>query len=268
MIATHRVELAAPLADVRFPNLCVACAAAPPAGDVPLEKMFRRTHSDAPTTYVYERVQVPLCRSCLLAHQRAERPIDPAVIRRLRWMWLARILPYVLPMGIIVWLLAQFAPETVASARGLLAAPRDWGGLIGVAVVLFFLLCFYGFVRASLDAGRPLVAGGPWDDPNATYMRTRAGVLGSWYVIPGPPTPTLAAVDFADEDFQLFSANRRSFAFAQPEVARRFAEVNAELVWDPSSPRAQRAARRDKALIVAVVVVTLGVAAWRLLLPG
>jgi hypothetical protein len=260
MIAIHRVELAAPLADVRFPNLCVACAVAPPAGDMPLEKMFRRTHGDAPTTYVYERVQVPLCRSCLLAHQRAERPIDPAVIRRLRWTWLVRILPYVLPMGIILWLLAQLAPKTIASVGGLLATPRDWGGLIGVGILLFFLLCFYGFVRASLDAGRPLVAGGPWDDANATYMRTRAGVLGSWYVIPGPPTPTLAAVDFADEDFQLFSANRRTFTFAHAEIARRFAEVNAELVWDPSSPRARRAARRDKALIVVVVVVALGVA--------
>ena len=87
-------------------------------------------------------------------------------------------------------------------------------------------------------------------------------------MIPGPPTPTLAAVDFADEDVQLFAANRRTFAFAHAEVARRFAEVNAELVWDPDSPRARRAARRDKALIVAVVVAALGVAVWRLSLPG
>jgi hypothetical protein len=262
MIATHqvhRVELAAPLADVRFPNLCVACGATSPVGDVALEKMFRRTHGDAPTTYVYERVQVPLCVACLSSHQRAERPIDPAMIRRLRWTWLVRILPYVLPMGIILWLLAQLGPKTAASVAGLLATPRDWGGLIGVGILLFFLLCFYGFVRASLDAGRPLVASGPWDDPNATYMRTRPGALGSWYVIPGPPTPTLAAVNFADENFQIFGPNRRSFAFAHPEVARRFAEVNAELVWDSNSPRAQRVARRDKALIVAVVVAAVGV---------
>jgi hypothetical protein len=268
MTAAHRVELAAPLADVRFPNLCVACAAAAPAGDVPLEKMFRRTHHDAATTYLYERVRVPLCRACLSAHQRAEPPVDPAVIRRLRWTWLVKILPYALPMGICAYLLLQFLPKTIREVGRLLDEPRDWGGLLMLAVVLFFVLSLYSFVHMSLDAGRPLVADTNWAGPNDTYMRTHRGILGSWYVIPGPPTPTLAAVDFADEDVQLFSANRRTFAFAQAEVARRFAEVNAELVWDPSSPSARRVARRDKALIVAVVIVALGVAAWRLLTPG
>jgi hypothetical protein len=258
MIATHPVAVVGPLADVRFPNLCAACGTEPPAGDVRLEKMFRRVADESPDTIVFAHVDVPLCRACLDAHARAHVPIDPAVLRRLRRRWAGKALLYALPAAMLVWLLAHLAPLMVRSARALAADPRQWGALVAVGGVLFVLMCLGGIVYAALGEGRPLVA--PYDgDHTDAYVETVPAALGGLYVVPGRPTPTLAAVNFLDEEGPLFAPTHRTFTFANADVAARFAEVNAERLWDPASPRVRRAARIEKLAFVAVVVVTLGI---------
>jgi hypothetical protein len=261
-----QVELTGPLAAVRFPNVCASCGGAPPAGDVPLDKMFRRTYHESPTTYVFGRLQLPLCVACLAAHERATQPIDPAVLRRLRRGWALKVLPYIVPMGISLWLLAHLMPAVVKSTFIVLRDPKQWGDLMMVGVALFFGLCLFGFARMSINAGRPLIAdGGGY--PNDTHVVTMSGALGSLYVVPTPPTPPLAAVDFGDEHVELLAPNHRTFTFANADVAARFAEVNQVLLWDPGSPQALRAAGRQKVLVVAIAVAVLGVVAWQLLAP-
>jgi len=263
MLATHLVDLTGPLDGVRFPNLCVACGVTPPAGDVPLEKMFRRTYHESPTTYEYANVRVPLCARCLTVHERARGPIDPAALRRLRRQWALKILPYVFPTSAILWLLAHLTPLLARSGTALLGRSRNWGDLLVLGIVLFFAFCLYGFVRASLDAGRPLVD--RTGDLGDAYVRTQRGALGSWYVVPDGPTPPLAAVDFGDEQFEILAPNHRTFRFASADVAARFAAVNADRVWDPASPQARQASRVQRLAVVAVVVAVLGAAVWQLL---
>ena len=250
--ARYPVEIAGALADVRFPPLCARCAA-PPAGSLAVTKMFRRTHSDGPTTYVFGAVAVPFCGECIAAHARERTPPDPATLRSLRNRFLLRLLPYVIPVVVIVYLLGQFGGEALRSlARG--DATRALVFSIPVAI---FGLLFLMFARLVLKAREQLIAAYQ-GDPNAQYVDVVRGPLGTTCVLPGPPTATLAAVDFDDEEFQLFEANRRTFTFANPLVGEQFAAANAGLVWHPDSPSARRAtALRHAGLVVLGVAAAL-----------
>lgn len=256
MADAHRVEVTGPLHEIRFPNVCASCGAARPAGDARVEKMFRRTHSEHPTTYHFAAVHVPLCRGCLTAHERDRPPVDEAVLRRMRRQWALKVLPYVLPMGVQLFMVAQFGPKALSKLGGLTATPRQWDALIWLAPTLLFAGLFVLFVRMSLGAARPLIGDG-WHDPNATHVRMVPGPLGAQFVVPEVPTPTLAAIDFGDEQFEIFAPNRRGFAFRSAAVAEQFAALNANLVWDAASPRAVRARRLDRILVGAVIAVAV-----------
>jgi hypothetical protein len=248
--APYRVEIAGALGDVRFPPLCARCAT-PPAGTLTLAKMFRHVHSDSPDTRVYAAVQVPFCAPCLDAHRDERRPPDPRTLRRLRNTFLVRLLPYVIPVVVIVYMIKEFLRPTLrAVGKGDLT-----GALLFGAVVAFFGLLLLMFWRLVLKAREDLVAPST-GDPNAQHVEFVRGHFGATYVIPGPPTSPLAAVDFTDEDGQLFEANRRTFTFANPAVGAEFAAANAGLVWHPDSPAGRRASWLRHALFVA-----LGVAA-------
>ena len=126
-----------------------------------------------------------------------------------------------------------------------------WAGVLG-----FFGLCLLMFVRLILVARRNLIAN--WNgDPNDQYVAYARGPLGVHCVIPGPPTATVGAVDFADEDFELFARNRRTFTFRNLDVATAFAAENADLVWDPNSPVAVRARWGRNVVIGGVVVAAM-----------
>lgn len=240
----NRVEVTGDVGTLRFPAMCARCGA-PPAGVLPLSKMFRRTYdnSDARTRYLHAQVSVPFCRSCVAAHDAARRPPDPRVLRRLCNRWLLSCLPYVVPIVVIVWLGSKLAPsgiEAVASrdVTGMLV----WGGILA-----FLALSLWGFVRLVLAGRNALIADydpGPDElypeNPNDCYVEFARGPLGINCILPGAPTPTLASVDFGDEKFELLASNRRAFRFANPEVGAAFAAANAERVWDPASPRAVR----------------------------
>jgi len=255
---SHRVEISGPLSAVRFPSLCASCAATPPAGALPLVRMFRHVHHESPTTYTFAEVRVPFCAACLARHERDRPPVDPAVLRGLRWRWLFRVLPYAFPLAVLLFLLTKLGPLAARTLRDAAMHPRatpSWEVWAVLGIVGFFLLCLYGFVSMSIAAGRPLIAHRLERDANANDVVIVPGMLGSQYVIPTPPTPTLAAVRFADEDFQLFEANKRAFTFEHPVVAEQFAALNADRVWTPDAPQAVRGARRRYAAVVAVIVV-------------
>lgn len=258
-VAPHRVELAGALADVRFPPLCARCAA-PPAGTLTLAKLFRRTDSDGPTTHHYGVLAVPFCASCLDAHRRERRPPDPKTLRRLRNAFLVRCLPYVIPIAVNLFMIQAFArPAARAFMKGDVT-----GALLFCVPVLFFAALLAMFWRLVLGAREQLIApyaGEPrGDDPNAPYVEFVRGHFGATYVIPGPPTSPLAAVDFTDEDYQFFEANRRTFTLANPLVGEEFAAANAALVWHPDLPSARRARwLRHAALVVLGVAAAIAV---------
>jgi hypothetical protein len=247
----YHVEVAAGLHEVRLPELCASCAA-PPVGTLPLTKLFRRTYSDSPTQHLFGTVHVPFCLACLQAHEAERRAPDPVVLRRLRNRWLLRCLPYVIPVVVLTFLLGRILP----SALDAVTAANRVELLVWVGVVGFLALCLFGFVRLILNARRDLVAdfGGAANDQYAEVVR---GPLGITCVLPGPPTRPMSAVNFADENVELLGRNRRTFTFANVDVATAFAAANAELVWQPNSPRAVRLRWANRVLIGLVLGVGL-----------
>ena len=248
-VAPKRIRITGDLSDVKFPAECLRCTA-PPAGALTLTKMFRRVHSERPDQYVFASVRVPFCRDCLAAHERERQPPDPRVLRSLRNRWLVKCLPYVIPIVVIVYLLGQFARPAL---RGLAEGDVAEAAIFG-AVVLFFAAMLLMFVRLVLVARHGLIAN--WvGDPNDQYVELVRGPLGITCVLPGPPTSTLAAVNFTDENSDLFEPDRRTFTFTNPIVREHVAALNADLVWRKNSPRARLARLARRVALVVLVVV-------------
>lgn len=248
----YQVEVAARLKDVRLPALCARCGGTP-TGTLAVDKMFRRVRDDRPDYHVFERLPIPVCEACRLLHEAERRSPDPALLRKLRNRFFLRTLPYWVPIGVLLFLFTQLGPPALrAFAGGELVESLVWAGVLG-----FFGLLFLMFVRLILAARNNLIA--DWSgDPNDQYVEHARGPLGIHCVIPGPPTATVGAVDFADEDFELFAKNRRTFTFTNLDVATAFAAENADLVWDPDSPVAVRARWGRNVVIGIVVVVAVG----------
>lgn len=243
----YQVELAGGLGEVRLPDLCAHCAGAP-AGTLRLHKMFRRVHRDSPTTYLIDGLSVPFCRDCIAAHEALRQPPDPRELRRLRNRWILSTLPYWIPIGVLSWMIVQF----LSNVRGAIVAGDRIELLVWLGIVLLLALGLLAFLRHVLAGRRRQIAdhGG---DPDDQYVEIARGLLGVTCVLPGPPTPTLAAVNFSDEDVELFDRNRRTFTFTNLEVATAFAATNADLVYLPNSPRAIRA-RWGRNVVLALVV--------------
>jgi hypothetical protein len=249
----YRVELAGALADVRFPPLCARCAT-PPAGTLAVSKMFRRVSSESPAYHVHAALPVPFCAPCLQAHEAERRPPDPKTLARLRNTFLLRLLPYVIPVFVIVFMLKEFLRPTLRE----LGEGDVTSALLFSIPVLFFgalLLMFWRLVRKAREG---LI--GPYTgDPNAQYVEFVRGHFGATYVIPGPPTSPLAAVDFTDDESGVFEGTRRTFTFANAHVGRAFEAANAALVWHPDAPPARRARWMRHALLVGLgVAVAIG----------
>lgn len=250
----YEVEVAARLGEVRLPALCARCGGAP-TRSLTVQKMFRRVGRRTGNEYRFERLPVPVCEACALLHEAERRPPDPALLRALRNRWLLSTIPYWIPIGIIVFMLVQLGP----AALGAFAGGERVDQLVWLGVLLFFTVALLAFLRSILAARRNLIAG-YGGDPNDQHVEIVRGPLGITCVLPGPPTATLAAVNFTDEDFELLAKNRRVYTFTNLDVATAFAAANADLVWEPNSPRAIRSRWAANALFVVLAVV--GVALW------
>ena len=256
MDAEREVTVAGALGDVRFPNLCARCAA-PPSGTLRLVKMFRRVYPRKPAFHVFGRLDVPFCSACLAAHERERAPVDPAVPRALRTRWLLKSLVYAIPIGVTLFFVREFVPTV---ARAVSAGDLVRALVFGVVLAIFGLL-LWTFVRRVLDGRRALIADHA-GDPNDTYVEVVPGPMGSTCVIPGPPTPTLAAVNFDDDRILLFEPARRTFTFTNALVAEQFATLNSALVWDPAAPRVRRATRARWVLVVLVLGLAGAAFVW------
>lgn len=257
-IEPTRVKVTGPLHAVRFPDACAACGA-PARGALRVEKMFRRTSDDSPTRYLFAALDVPFCDDCRARHAGELTPVDPAVLRRLRWGFVVRCLPYVIPIGVLLWIIPQVI---LPMAREFLReGTPGWGTLIGVGIVAFFGVSLASFVHLVNQARKDLTA--PYaGDPNDTYVRRERVLLGRNAVIPGAPTSVLAAANFTDDQSELFEPERRTFTFRDPVFAAQFAALNADRLWDAKAPRARRARWLRKAALYAVVAA--GAAIWLL----
>lgn len=258
-----RVKVTGPLHAVRLPDACAACGT-PARGTLRVEKMFRRTSGDSPSRTIFSALDVPFCDACRAAHARELAPVDPAVLRKLRWQFVGRIVPYVFPIGVILWLfpkiLAPLARDLWKEGIGLRVASGawNWGLLMGVGILAFFAFCLFGFLNLVNQARHHLTTSYV-GDPNDVYVRREWLLLGRNAVIPGEPTSVLAAANFTDDVSELFEPERRTFTFRDPVFAAQFAALNAERIWSGRSPRA-RWARKARNVVFGVLLVVGGLA--------
>jgi hypothetical protein len=257
-----RLKLTGPLHTLRLPEACAACGA-PARGTLRVEKRFRRSSDDS-TRYVYEALDVPFCDGCRAAHARELPPVDPAVLRRLRWQFIGRTVPYWIPLGVLAYLFAVALLPMAGSLVREGLAPRtasgqwNWGLLIGVGVLAFFSVCLYAFVTLVNNARNDLIA--PYDASSDDHYVRRARLLfGDNAVFLGPPTSVLAAANFTDDRSELFEPERRTSTFRDPVFAAQFAALNADRVWSAKAPRA-RLARRARNVVFALLLVFGGLA--------
>ena len=241
------VEVVGSLSHAEFPALCVECGAAADR-TLPIPKLFYCENGDNPGYYYATAVVAPACPGCVQAHERELRPIDPEAKRRLLRGWAIAALPYVVPMGVILWMLTLFVPNLLEALREG-TEPVEmavWG-----AVCAFFGLLGLMFWGLVMKPGRQMILT-PAHTP--TYVKVERGPLGGRFVAPTEPTSLMRSVDFTDDISELFEPERHRFAFRNYEVAARFGELNADREWDPASTRAQLAARGRKAVIAAAVL--------------
>jgi hypothetical protein len=250
-VPTTRVKVCGPLSHAIFPEACARCGV-PARGTLPVEKMFRHTHSDSPTTYEFARVHVPFCDGCRAEHARLLEPVDRAALRKLRWTFVARCLPYVIPIGVLLYMIPKVL---IPIARSLRDDSSPWGALIGLGLLAFFGVSLLGFLHLVSQARQNLQGAYRSPDPNDTYIRTVPILLGGTAVFPEPPTPVLAAADYTTDVAELFEGERHTFTFADPVFAAQFAALNADRLWDGKSPKARRARSLRQVVIVAVLAL-------------
>lgn len=249
----NRVEVVGPVHAALFPGMCARCGAGADLRTLPVVKLFWRTSDDS-SYYVTQAVDAPFCAGCVRAHERELQPIDPSVRQRLLRKWLVEALPYFVPLGVCLWLLAVFVPKLVPAV---LVFRRDdaWEAVVWGAVSAFFGLLALMFVQMIRRSGRSLILD-PAAPVRGSYVRIERGPLGSRFTIPVEPTSALRAVDFTDDRSELFEPERHLFTFQNGEVAARFVELNAGREWDPASPRALWA--RTARWVLTGVVVLVG----------
>jgi hypothetical protein len=243
------VMVVGPLRHAEFPPLCARCGAEP-AGTLPVTRLFWRAPHESPGYYLTGGVEVPFCAPCIQAHRAETRPVPAEVRRRLLRAWLVKALPYLLPLGVNLWLVSVLAPNLLRALRpgGDRLEVLVWG-----AATAFFALLALAFFRMIRTAGSALIAD-PADRSAGSYVQVERGPLGCRFIVPGEPSSVLRAVTFTDDRSELFDAERHMFTFENREVADQFAELNAERRWDPRSGGA-RAARALRWTLMAGIVL-------------
>ena len=257
-LAPTRVQVTGPLHGLRMPDACAACGT-PARGTLRVEKRFRRTSDDGPSRWFFAALDVPFCDDCRAAHARELAPVDPAVLRRMRWRFVLRTMPYWIPIAVILWMipkvLAPFARGLTRETLALRTPGGEWNWwlLLAAGVVAFFGFCLFGFLTLVSRARHDLVApyAGDGDD---VYIRRERVLLGPNAVFPGPPTSVLAAANYTDDESALFEPDRRTYTFRDPVFAAQFAALNANRLWDAKAPRARWARKARKFLMIAFVV--------------
>jgi hypothetical protein len=258
-----RVQLAGALHGVRFPAACAACGAAT-RETLPLEKLFRRHRRRRGNSYHFEAVDVPFCDGCRARHAAELPPPDPAVHRTLRWQFVVRVLPYVIPLAVIAYLFTVALLPMAAGVAGQPARAADgtpnYALLGALGIFAFFAACLAWFLVLVNRARRNLVWG-TWTGVSETHVRRELLLFGRNAAIAGPPTSVLAAVDFSDDRAELFEPERHTFTFRDATFAEQFRSLNADRVWTGTSARA-RWARTARNVLGAAL---LGAAALALL---
>lgn len=246
------VEVVGPLSRARFPEVCVSCGEHPER-TLPVRKVFWSSGGDdRPSYHFTDGVEAPFCRGCIQQHRSEQRPIPREVRARLLRSWLVQSLPFIVPLGVNLWLVAILTPNLLEAVA---AGGDPWEVGIWTAVCGFFGVMAVVFFSMIWKRGRRLTLVPADGSPH--YAQVEPGPLGSRFIVSAEPTSVFRALDFTDDRSKLFEPERHRFTFRNHGVAARFSELNADREWDPASRRAQLAAQARWALAAVVFLGAL-----------
>ena len=243
------VEVVGPLHLARFPELCVQCGR-PASRTLRITRLFRRSRirqGRRQVESILETVEAPCCEECLQVHERERTPIGEDVKKRLLRSWMIQALPFLLPLGVCLWILGFVLPGMLRGLGG-----EGLALLLGLGIAGFFAAMTAAFLYLILKPGRHLI-----HDSSEGYVQIEAGPLGSRFIVAAPPTSLMGSIDFTDDCSELFEGERHRFTFRNGLVAAHFAHLNGDRTWNPAAPRARVAAYLRWALVLAVLLVGL-----------
>ena len=249
--AAPHIVVTGPVHEARFPPLCARCGAA--AGrTLSIQKLFWRSGGDEGSPYhVLGEVHAPFCERCLAQHAREARPIDPRIKRTLYRRWLLNELPFLFPVGVLLFV---FVVAARATLEALAHRVPPWQAAAPAGMALFFALCIRGFYRGFRRHGEQLIHE---REPRSrrTYVQIERGPLGSRFIVEMEPTQVQLAVDFSDDVSEPFEGERHQFTFQSAEMAARFRELNVGRARSPTSRRARLATVAQFTVILAIALV-------------
>lgn len=193
-----------------FPPLCPRCGATA-STHIACAKVFARTYSDSPTTYVTTTVLVPFCGDCAREHT-AQAPT---------YSWWADLVSSFSTelMGAVAWAFGAVFFVYLGAKQVL---RRD----LLEAAMMFGIAALIGWSARGMQR----IA---WRD--LQYRR-----------VP-PQTDLTSAFDFSDDLSSVFESARFACTVRDARFAEALAQLNADRLWAASSPEVQieqRSARR------------------------
>lgn len=218
------MELTGSPSSLAYPDVCARCGS-PTRTRLAIAKAFRRTSDEGRDRHVIIGARVPFCPACVAVHERE--------VKRMSRLWRA---------------LLCFRSTAIIGALG----PALFAGLLTQAALQRAL---YGETRAVAMFGGAaalfalIAAFCIWQ----AYRATRR------FAIPAPTSVT-RAFDFGDDRSQTFDAPRHVYQLSNATFAEAFRAANRERHWNPTSPRARRAAWARWIVVAVIILAALIVA--------
>ena len=216
----HRFTLHGAPGSLEFPPLCPNCGAAA-AARVVCSKVFRRTHTDAPTEHRVTSVAVPFCAECIASHRRQSTPLTP---------W-----DKVLASFATGDMLGALFPGIAALFVSYLALKALVRGQLTTLAVMLAVAGFFGLIA--------------WSQRRAVWAETE-------HLRVVRQSPVSIAFDFSDDIAPTFEPPRFICTVRDARFAAAFEALNRSHQWVAGSPQdvaGRRAASRQTWVIGSIV---------------
>jgi hypothetical protein len=219
----HRFTLRGAPSDWAFPPLCPNCGL-PATRRLTREKVFRRLHSESPSSFVTASVEVPFCDACIARHEAYTPPVA-------RWRLVLRSFATTQMLGVVY-------PAIGAAFCAWLALGEMVDGRVDRALIQLALAAAFGGIA--------------WFQRRRIWLRTA-------YLRASPQSEVARAFDFSDDVSPAFESARCVCTIRDARFAAEFIALNRVREWVPGSTAARRERQQAdrKGWIAGAVVVAL-----------
>lgn len=222
----HRFTLRGAPSDWDFPPLCPHCGQ-PATRRLRREKVFRRLHSESPSSFVTASLEVPFCDACIALHEARTPPVA-------RWRLVLKSFATTEMLGVVY-------PALGAAFCIWLAFGELVDGRLDRALIQMALAAGFGGIA--------------WFQRRRIRLRTA-------YLHASPQGEVERAFDYSDDVSPAFESPRHVCTIRDARFAAEFIALNRLREWVPGSTAARRERQQAdrKGWIAGAVVLALVVA--------